>query len=39
LVGIKGYLPKNTFGGTAFPAYNLAYSRGCHFRCDFCAIS
>jgi radical SAM superfamily enzyme YgiQ (UPF0313 family) len=39
LVGIKGYPPEKTFDGTAFPAYNLAYSRGCHFKCDFCAIS
>ena len=39
LVGIKGYPPEKTFDGTAFPAYNLGYSRGCHFRCDFCSIS
>jgi radical SAM superfamily enzyme YgiQ (UPF0313 family) len=39
LEGIKGYPPEKTFDGTAFPAYNLAYSRGCHFKCDFCAIS
>ena len=39
LVGIRGYPPEKTFDGTAFPAYNLAYSRGCHFKCDFCAIS
>jgi radical SAM superfamily enzyme YgiQ (UPF0313 family) len=39
LIGIKGYPPEKTFDGTAFPAYNLAYSRGCHFKCGFCAIA
>jgi radical SAM superfamily enzyme YgiQ (UPF0313 family) len=39
LAQIKGYKPEWTLDGTSFPAYNLAYSRGCRFKCDFCAIS
>ncbi|MCP4427865.1 MAG: B12-binding domain-containing radical SAM protein [Chloroflexi bacterium] len=36
---ISGYSVKNALDGTSIPALNLAYSRGCHFKCDFCAIS
>jgi radical SAM superfamily enzyme YgiQ (UPF0313 family) len=39
LAHIKGYKPERVLDGTSFPAYNLAYSRGCHFKCDFCTIS
>jgi radical SAM superfamily enzyme YgiQ (UPF0313 family) len=39
LAHVKGYKPERTLDGFSFPAHNLAYSRGCHFKCDFCAIS
>lgn len=39
LATIRGYSIENALDGTSIPALNLAYSRGCHFKCDFCAIS
>ncbi|MCP5098150.1 MAG: radical SAM protein [Chloroflexi bacterium] len=39
LTNIRGYSIENALDGMSVPALNLAYSRGCHFKCDFCAIS
>lgn len=39
MTNIRGYSIENALDGKSIPALNLAYSRGCHFKCDFCAIS
>ncbi len=39
LTRIRGYSPDHAFDGRSWPALNLAFSRGCVFKCEFCAIS